>query len=179
MICRNCGTQNEVGTEFCKNCGFSLKSPLDLAYAGFWRRAAAFVIDDLLMTLVVAAGLWIAVTHSWAAMLYVLIAIRWVYFAGMESSRAQGTVGKIVSGIKVTDVLGNRISFFKATLRYFSKLLSILLFFGGYAMVLITERRQGLHDKIAGTVVVLKEDSHVHEEYTHPLYAGLRESYQP
>jgi hypothetical protein len=46
-------------------------------------------------------------------------------------------------------------------------------------MVLITERRQGLHDKIAGTVVVLKEDSHVHEEYTHPLYEGLREFYEP
>jgi uncharacterized RDD family membrane protein YckC len=49
----------------------------------------------------------------------------------MESSRAEGKGGKIVSVIKVTDVLGNRISFFKATLRYFSKLLSILLFLAG------------------------------------------------
>ncbi|THB65984.1 MAG: hypothetical protein D6E12_11495 [Desulfovibrio sp.] len=79
---------------------------------------------------------------------------QWLYFAILESSRSQGTVGKIALRIKVTDMAGRRISFTKATERYFGKMFSGLLFFYGFVMILFTEKRQGLHDILVKTLVV-------------------------
>ncbi|TGC06664.1 hypothetical protein CUN85_12740 [Methanolobus halotolerans] len=84
--------------------------------------------------------------------LYVLI--RWLYFAIMESSSYQATFGKQLIGMKVTDLAGNRISFWKATLRHFAKILSSVVFYLGYLMIGFTEKKQGLHDMIAGCLVV-------------------------
>ncbi len=81
------------------------------------------------------------------------IAIFWLYFALMESSKFQGTIGKIVLGIIVTDIDGNRISFARATGRYFGKILSGLILFIGYIMAGFTEKKQALHDMMAGTLV--------------------------
>lgn len=57
-------------------------------------------------------------------------------------------------GLKVTDENGARIGFGKANGRYWSKILSALILFIGFVMVAFTEKKQGLHDKIAGTLVV-------------------------
>jgi uncharacterized RDD family membrane protein YckC len=80
----------------------------------------------------------------------------WLYFGLMESSAKQGTLGKMAVGIKVTDLQGNRISFGRATGRYFSKILSGLILYIGYMMAGFTEKKQALHDMIAGTLVVVK-----------------------
>lgn len=77
----------------------------------------------------------------------------WLYFALMESSKFQGTVGKLALGIIVTDVDGNKISFARATGRYFSKILSGFILMIGYIMAGFTEKKQALHDIIAGTLV--------------------------
>jgi uncharacterized RDD family membrane protein YckC len=78
----------------------------------------------------------------------------------MESSSYQGTIGKKILGIKVIDMNGNRISFVKATVRYFSKLLSALIIGIGFLMAGFTNKKQALHDLIAETLVVKKpEDS--------------------
>ena len=82
------------------------------------------------------------------------IAIGWGYYAGMESSIKQATLGKMVMGIVVTGIDGERITFMRATGRYFAKILSGVLLLIGYLMVLWTARKQGLHDKLAGTLVV-------------------------
>ena len=76
----------------------------------------------------------------------------WIYEAVMESSSRQATLGKMAMGLKVTDEQGRRISFARATGRYFSKIISSF-FLIGYIMVGFTARKQGLHDMIAGTLV--------------------------
>lgn len=79
-----------------------------------------------------------------------------VYFGYMESSVSQATYGKQIMGIKVTDVHGKRVSMSRAGLRYIGKYISSFIFFIGYLFVLFTEKKQALHDLIAGTVVVNK-----------------------
>ena len=84
------------------------------------------------------------------------IVIGWLYYAKQESSPKQATIGKDALGIVVTDLEGKRISFTKATVRHFSKILSGLILLIGYIMADFTEKKQGLHDMIAGTLVVNK-----------------------
>jgi uncharacterized RDD family membrane protein YckC len=57
-------------------------------------------------------------------------------------------------GLKVTDLGGHRISFVRATGRHFAKILSGLLLCVGFIMVGFTRYKQGLHDMIAGTLVI-------------------------
>ena len=90
-----------------------------------------------------------------SAMLAVWI-ISLLYFAIMESSKAQASVGKMAMGIKVTDLDGNRVSFGKAFLRSIGKVLSQMIMYIGYLMAAFTEKKQGLHDIIAGTLVLKK-----------------------
>jgi uncharacterized RDD family membrane protein YckC len=80
--------------------------------------------------------------------------ISWLYFALMESSGSQGTLGKRLLGIRVTDLQGGRIGFGKATGRYFGKILSGMVFMVGFLMAGFTEKKQALHDMLAGTLVV-------------------------
>ncbi|MER3416968.1 MAG: hypothetical protein C4297_12250 [Gemmataceae bacterium] len=74
----------------------------------------------------------------------------------MESSRTQATLGKMALGITVTDLEGNRIGFGKATGRFFGKIISALIFYIGFVMAAFTEKKQGLHDMMAGCLVVNK-----------------------
>jgi len=56
----------------------------------------------------------------------------------------------------VTDIDGARLSFSRASLRYFSKYLSYAVMMIGYIIAAFTEKRQALHDFIANTVVIKK-----------------------
>ncbi|MEP1273854.1 MAG: RDD family protein, partial [Marinomonas sp.] len=82
------------------------------------------------------------------------VVLSWIYFAAMESSQKQATLGKMALGIVVTDEAGGQISFLRATGRYFAKILSALILLIGFIMVAFTERKQGLHDMLASTLVV-------------------------
>lgn len=79
----------------------------------------------------------------------------WLYHALMESSTKQGTLGKMAVGIKVTDLNGNRLTFARATGRWFSKILSSMTLTVGYIIAGFTEKKQALHDFVAGTLVVV------------------------
>ncbi len=81
------------------------------------------------------------------------IAGGWLYEAFMESSTRQATLGKMIFGMRVTDLAGNRISFERATGRYFAKWVSTITLFIGYIMAGFSERKQALHDLLAGTLV--------------------------
>ena len=81
-------------------------------------------------------------------------AVEWLYFALMESSAKQATLGKAAVGIIVTDQNYKRISFARATGRYFSKWISGLILDIGYIMAAFTKKKQALHDFIAETVVI-------------------------
>ena len=82
--------------------------------------------------------------------------LNWIYYAVMESSSTQATLGKMALGIKVVDLEGHRISFTKATGRYFGKFISLLILFVGFIMVAFTKKKQGLHDIMAGCLVIDK-----------------------
>jgi uncharacterized RDD family membrane protein YckC len=77
-----------------------------------------------------------------------------LYYSYMESSKYQATIGKLALGMKVTDVRQQPIDFSKALLRNLSKYLSQLILCIGYLMIIFDDRKQGLHDKIADTLVV-------------------------
>lgn len=81
----------------------------------------------------------------------------WLYFALMESSAYQGTLGKMALGIRVTDLDGGQIDFGRATGRYFAKILSFITLMIGYIMAAFTGKKQALHDIIAGTVVLMRD----------------------
>jgi uncharacterized RDD family membrane protein YckC len=76
-----------------------------------------------------------------------------LYFAILESSVWQATLGKRALGVVVTDLSGDRISFGRATGRHFAHYLSAI-FLIGFLVQPFTAKRQALHDKIAGTLVV-------------------------
>lgn len=146
-------------------------------YAGFWRRVVAYFIDALIMCVLyivlalVLGGTLGAIlggaevpddvfqrifdSPGLAVVLQICSALMvWLYMALQESSRAQATLGKRALGCRVTDTSGNRISFGRATGRHFSKILSGLILGIGFIMVGLTQRKQGLHDKIAETLVL-------------------------
>lgn len=150
-------------------------------YAGFWKRVAAYIIDSIVLWIpnmllgrlmganaaqqVLMQNMQGADPHAALAaygafysamlpMMMVQLVIAWLYFAVCESSSWQATLGKLAIGIRVVDLQGNRISFLRATGRHFAKILSGMILLIGYLMVAFTERKQGLHDMIASTLVL-------------------------
>jgi uncharacterized RDD family membrane protein YckC len=135
-------------------------------YAGFWKRYAAALIDCVILMIsgFVIGGvfgfIYGATTGTAEGVEFfatiIGIVLDWLYSALLESSAKQATLGKMALGIKVTDLDGNPISFGKASGRHFGKIVSVLIVFIGYIMIAFTERKQGLHDMMAGCLVVNK-----------------------
>ena len=86
----------------------------------------------------------------------IVLVLSWLYYALLESSSWQGTLGKKALGLEVTDLAGSRISFGRATGRYFARWISVMTVGIGYIMAGFTEKKQALHDIIAGTLVIRK-----------------------
>jgi uncharacterized RDD family membrane protein YckC len=144
-------------------------------YVGFWLRVVAALIDHFLcqvVTVIVAFPLGFTMGASMATTFpladiefaatgigfIIGLAVQWLWFTVGESSKWQASVGKKILGFKVTDLRGNRIDFIRANGRYWSKLLSGLFFGLGFLMVAFSGNKQGLHDKLAGTLVVKDRD---------------------
>ena len=146
--------------------GHDLRPQVYVQFAGFWRRFVAAFIDAIVLSvLIVVIGLAVAIAigtyfapqndmavrNGWAV---TAIAIGWLYFALMESSSHQGTLGKLALSIFVTDDTGEPIGFQKASGRVFAKTISGMLVFVGFVMAAFTRRKQALHDLMVGTLVV-------------------------
>jgi uncharacterized RDD family membrane protein YckC len=159
----------------------TMQPPSHLVYAGFWMRFAAIFIDGIIlaifgflfggvigfifgitgllgqgeMRVVQSDG---TINGAFLTMelivVGVMLVVRWLYFALQECSSAQATLGKRALGIRVTDMEGRRIGFGRASGRFFGKIISSLILCVGYMMAGWTERKQALHDMIAGTLVV-------------------------
>ncbi len=112
--------------------------------------------EEMMMDDEAAAGLMALFFGVYFLTVLVASVAGWLYFALMEASSRQGTLGKLALGIKVTDLYGNRISFGRATGRYFGKIISGAIFMIGYIMAAFTERKQALHDIMASCLVVDK-----------------------
>ncbi len=152
-------------------------------YAGFWLRFLAYLIDSvlagivfgifaLLVVAIVGVGYFRTIFESLnsedstvpaAFIALILLAsafsilITWVYYAWMESSQYQGTLGKMALGLIVTDQQGRPVTFARASGRFFAKIITGMIPLGiGYIMAGFTEKKQALHDMIAGCLVLRK-----------------------
>ncbi|MEQ8471542.1 MAG: RDD family protein [Marinoscillum sp.] len=101
-------------------------------------------------------GLVAAVSAALGAAILLSMAILILYYAIMESSKYQATLGKLALGLKVTDMNGNKLDFWKAFLRQIGKIVSGMILMIGYIMAGFTDKKQALHDMIAGALVVKK-----------------------
>lgn len=155
-----------------------------VGYGGFWLRFVAHLIDSvvsglafliLLIPLFVLTGAGAALSKigsgedigdDAAAFLGIgfifgffgiILVVSWLYYALSESSTWQGTVGKKILNLQVTDLSGRRISFGRASGRFFAKMISGMIPLGiGYIMAGFTEKKQALHDMIASCLVLRK-----------------------
>jgi len=153
-------------------------------YAGFWLRLVAAIIDGLVMAvpfgfvffLLVASAIPFAMTRPPDPMrmmflvlprllVFLVVALvgTWLYWSLMESSTWQATLGKKALGLYVTDLEGNRVTFGRASGRFFAgRGISMVPYVGGlYYLVScilagLTERKQALHDIIANCLVLRK-----------------------
>jgi uncharacterized RDD family membrane protein YckC len=151
-----------------------------VAYAGFWLRFVAIIIDGLLLYFVsmilflpfaASTGMGmrgmmtgrppdsqaiLPMIHALLRLALLRTVLHWLYYSLLESSAWQGTLGKKALGLEVTDLDGNRISFGRATGRFFAKIISAIILGIGYIMAGFTEKKQALHDILAGTLVIRK-----------------------
>jgi uncharacterized RDD family membrane protein YckC len=152
-------------------------------YAGFWLRVVAHLIDSVIVLIVTGVVLGICVLGIGVGTLkaafndtnpqdpalpftiigwflvggLVMLLLQWLYYAWMESSEHQATLGKMALGLIVTDLNDQRISFARSTGRFFSKIITGLIpLFIGWIMAGFTEKKQALHDMIASTLVLRK-----------------------
>ncbi len=150
-------------------------------FAGFWWRFLAYLIDQLIISVgssvfvipimamfglsiygMAESGMdleespvfWGSIISFYAIVIIISLLFNWLYFGLMESSRHQGTVGKLVLNIKVTDYSYRRISFGRATGRFFGKYVSSFILLIGYIMAGFTEKKQALHDLMASCYVI-------------------------
>jgi uncharacterized RDD family membrane protein YckC len=157
-----------------------------VTYAGFWKRFLAYIIDGFILGIVymvllipfllllgagesmtshgaferegsASAGIFAALVGGYFMIVMLIVTVAgWLYFALMESSSRGATLGKMALGIRVTDLAGNRISFGKATGRYFGKIISALILYIGFIMAGFTQQKQALHDIMARCLVINK-----------------------
>jgi uncharacterized RDD family membrane protein YckC len=139
-------------------------APTKIAYGGFWIRLVAYIIDSVLLSF---AGAVVGGVFGGAMAIgggdgdsisvgggILGLVMAWLYFALMESSERGATVGKMALGLRVVTDKGERLSFLNATGRYFAKIISALILCIGFIMIAFTDRKRGLHDMIAGTLVI-------------------------
>jgi uncharacterized RDD family membrane protein YckC len=153
------------------------------AYAGFWLRFLAYIIDNIVLGVIFGVVALLAIAaigvDYFRAMIQglqdgngefpvalvsaILIAallsavVSWIYHAWMESSQYQGTLGKMALGLIVTDLNDQPVTFGRATGRFFAKIITGLIPLGiGYIMAGFTEKKQALHDMIASCLVLRK-----------------------
>lgn len=152
-------------------------------FAGFWRRLVAFMIDSTMVTIIFVilcgiAGMafFIGVMsanssalpndlfkHKWGSAIALLalcfyIAINIAYFTYFHGSTGR-TPGKMLLGLQVYCANSTEVSFGIAFLRAVGYLVSSLLgtFPLGFIWAAFDKKKQAWHDKIAGTVVIIKE----------------------
>ena len=154
-------------------------------YAGFLIRFVAYFIDAIIIGIpvgIVFAILFSVVAFSSIAssgynsyygsgyntgmglancaicLLYpVIFLVVWGYFSWFESSQYQATPGKMILGLKVTDLEGNRISFQKAAIRFIAKVIINMVIYIGSLYIIVSDKKQGIYDVLAGTLVVKKK----------------------
>jgi uncharacterized RDD family membrane protein YckC len=173
--CPMCGEEIDVRDKDCPACGEPIagksnsrrENPNNLVYAGFWLRFVAVIIDGLILGIptsaVVAIVLvlfqdipWLDIldmTGIWMPELLLLL-MTWPYYSTMESSRYQATFGKMLLGLIVTDLKGERVSFGRASGRHWAKVFSSYCAMLGYLVAGFDDKKQAWHDSISSCLVI-------------------------
>lgn len=139
-------------------------------FAGFWIRFVAYILDALIVgaayTVLLGAiiglmgidgfGNWARDPSTSISLNFLSFIIGLGYFAFMESSEKQATLGKMVMNLKVVDDQGQRLSTGRAAGRYLGKIVSSIILLIGFIMVAFHPQKKGLHDVMANTLVVYK-----------------------
>jgi uncharacterized RDD family membrane protein YckC len=154
-ICPACGRYANAGAKFCGYCRFQFRADApgqgEMVYAGFWIRFVAFIIDRIILVGVsIVIGLFVSNVFNALLLELFLAAVYSVAFWVGQGA----TPGKMAVGIKVVMANGDPIDFGPALLRYFGYWVSGLIFGIGYLMIAFSSEKRGLHDNIAGTVVI-------------------------
>jgi uncharacterized RDD family membrane protein YckC/ABC-type transport system involved in multi-copper enzyme maturation permease subunit len=143
-------------------------------YANFGQRLLAWFIDRLILLAFafVVAGVVVGIPTSivpvdqlsdgakaimgftWMGVFYLGT---WLYYALMECSNSQATLGKRAMGLKVLDIDGESPTFTQTSVRFFCRLLSIITLGFGFLLCLFTRRAQTMHDIGANCVVVVEQ----------------------
>jgi uncharacterized RDD family membrane protein YckC len=131
-------------------------------HAGLAKRFAAFMIDELILTIALMPVMLVitlltgatAGSPEAAAMNLLRLVATWLYFAWCESSSLRGTIGKRALGLYVTRPHGAGLSFARASARFLTKVLGAMAFMIGIFMIAVHPQRQGLHDQVTDTYVV-------------------------
>lgn len=131
-------------------------------YIGLGKRFVAFFLDYLIigiLALLIMFGtkLFFISSLSNDSYSYFAWGMAFFYFILLESSFLQGTFGKVIGKIKVVNANGERLTVLNATVRFFAKFISALIFGPGFLMIAFTKNKQGLHDKLARTYMVKVE----------------------
>jgi uncharacterized RDD family membrane protein YckC len=162
-FCPVCGATLTTGAQFCGNCGTRLSpagtiapgpaaSAAGVEYAGFWIRLVAFIVDAVILT-VIDILITLIIEGAGARFLIGLL-IGIVYDVGFWVANDGATPGKMVMGVKVQMANGEPIDVGPALLRYLGYYVSAILLGIGFFMIAFTPHKRGLHDYIAGTVVI-------------------------
>lgn len=141
--------------------------PLQFQYVGFWKRFVAFLIDSAILLVVLVPLLFAiygrqyfdlerflrgAYAGAWDIVIQIFVpAIAAIVFWRYRSA----TPGKMAISAAIVDAnTGGAPSTRQLILRYFGYFVSLLPLFLGFAWIGFDRRKQGFHDKIAGTLVI-------------------------
>jgi uncharacterized RDD family membrane protein YckC len=147
------------------------KLPPRPAFAGFWLRAVAYLIDNILMSVLFAlvasfhpytflkspdaASISLAAPPQLTPIAIALwIIVSWFYFTMFEASTWRATPGKRILRLYVADLSGKRVTFVRAAARNLARSISNLTFLVGYLVAGFTEKKQALHDILASCLVL-------------------------
>ena len=113
----------------------TIENRSEMEYSGFWIRLVAWLIDVILLSII-----------SWGI-------VNVAYFIGLWAWRGQ-TLGQIVANVQVVRIDGKDVDLRTAVLRFVGYIVCVLTLGIGFLMVAFDDRKQGLHDRIAGTYVI-------------------------
>ncbi len=129
---------------------------INYRYASFSQRLLAHNIDLLPILLLFYLISFIVPRSNYDYL--IMSGIYFLYHILFEGSTWQATPGKKWTKIKVSNLEGGRSGFAKSAIRNVSKMISLLLFFSGFIMIIFNPKSRGLHDYIGGTLVLFDED---------------------
>jgi len=149
--------------ELCALFGFSFQQTAPQYFASFDQRLLASVIDYFVLTLCYIFLLLVTFLFiedktariSLGVMLLPMVPVlKFLYGSFAEATSSQGTVGKRLLNIKVTDLGGRRIGLETSFGRNAAKIISVLPVFFGYLYSFLNKKQQCWHDIAANTLVV-------------------------